>query len=53
MQTPSLHTVATAEVRVSEADLASSLGFEGGDPFPAVFATARAFLGSPRTVEAS
>ena len=41
MQAPSLHTVATAAVRVSEADLASSLGFEGGDPFPAVFATAR------------
>ncbi|MEO8381660.1 MAG: hotdog domain-containing protein [Acidobacteriota bacterium] len=41
MQAPQENAIATAEVRVSESDLASSLGFAGGDPFPAVFATAR------------
>jgi len=41
MQTPQIDTVGLAEVRVTESELASSLGFEGDDPFPDVFATAR------------
>ncbi|HKO55141.1 MAG TPA: thioesterase [Thermoanaerobaculia bacterium] len=41
MRQPELDTSATAELRVTDADLASALHLEPGDEFPAVFATSR------------
>ena len=38
---PELRSVATAQLTVSETDLASALRFERGDDFPRVFATSR------------
>jgi fluoroacetyl-CoA thioesterase len=41
MTTPDIGASASAELIVGPADLASSLGIEAGDQFPAVLATAR------------
>ena len=41
MRTPDLDSVATADVRVTEGELASSLRFDADDQFPAVYATSR------------
>ena len=41
MRDPELDAVATADVRVTEGELASNLRFEVDDQFPAVYATSR------------
>lgn len=41
MSEPEIHSVATAQLVVTERDLASAVGLEKGDDFPRVFATAR------------
>ena len=41
MSEPEIHSVATAQLKVTERDLASAVGLEKGDDFPRVFATAR------------
>ena len=41
MSEPEIQSVATAQLKVTEADLASAVGLERGDDFPRVFATAR------------
>ncbi len=41
MRDPELDAVATADVRVTEGELASNLRFEVEDQFPAVYATSR------------
>ena len=41
MRTPDIGATATAEIRVSEGELASSLRFDASDEFPAVYATSR------------
>jgi fluoroacetyl-CoA thioesterase len=41
MRQPDIDATATADVRVTESELASSLRFDLDDPFPAVFSTSR------------
>ena len=41
MSEPEIRSVATAQLIVSEADLASAVGIEKGDDFPRVFSTSR------------
>ena len=41
MRDPAIDAVATADVRVTEGELASSLRFDVDDQFPAVYATSR------------
>ena len=41
MSEPEIRSVATAQLKVTERDLASAVGLEKGDDFPRVFATAR------------
>ncbi|GAC1400134.1 MAG: thioesterase family protein [Thermoanaerobaculia bacterium] len=41
MSEPEIRSVATAEMTVTEGDLASALRFEAADQFPPVFATSR------------
>lgn len=41
MSEPEIRSVATAQLVVTERDLASAVGLEKGDDFPRVFATAR------------
>ena len=41
MSEPEIQSVATAQLTVGEADLASTVGLDKGDDFPRVFATSR------------
>ena len=41
MRSPEIDSIATADVRVTEGELASSLRFDASDEFPAVYATSR------------
>ena len=41
MKQPDIGLTASAEIRVTDNDLASALRFQPGDEFPAVFATSR------------